>query len=967
MRKVKSILSIALTVMLVLGSICVPFTASAETSFNDVEKDYAYYDAIYDLVSSGIIDGYLNEDGSKSFKPEATITRAEFAKLLSVTVNKGVVSEVTTTKFEDVNSDPTVSWAIPYIDAANKAGIINGYEDGTFRPKNPVSYAEAVKMVVCAIGYGPAVKMTDVWYEGYINIANQIGITKSAAAVAESQAPRGLVAQLVYNMTVTPPLVQIGTDKEGNPVYEQDETAKLSGTTVTGILKAVGPKLTNNLLGTLIPGVSAGQILLETATGDKVFNFGSYTEESLLQMLGYNVEVSYDGVSLTPDIKLIRNLVSPGNVYMLNEKNARTGEIDREVVSVAAGGLSLTYQDGNRDKTLGLSSTMYLIYNGKGVGNMSPTAKGALVANIASQTPGSMMGEGTFIDSNGDGSVDVAFVNAYDTYFVSHVDKRAMTITDSNVNQTISLSAPDLFIKKVNSDRVTFEENLTIDAIAQDNVISVARTNDGSMVQVIVSDLLAEDSSNVEVEELDTTYNTAKIGRNNYKSSRYYLNNPNQNFTLGSRGIFYLDFNGDIAAVKISNESAGSYGYLINYFNGSGVNTNNQYVQIWNESTGIKTYEVSSNVRVNGAAGSLATLLPAAASNINTNKTATYMDGSYPNAQIIKYTTGSGGKITSIAIVGTNGLTLNGRFEGTKSWMVSNSFTLTGGTIVVGNNTEVYFIPENDRDNDKGYMYSKGPRSFQTDQSYAVEAYDVKDGVAGAIVVYGKPKLINNSTGVVIVKRVNPGQNSKGEQSTKVTYYTIGDSNEKSAALSDPYVNIASSGIDTGDIIRLALNGNGDIEELEKVYDASAGTFFPAATTSNGAQTPYPATTFNLQIDPLGGTDSLSLYKGTAKSKVDSIITIASGYVAVDGTNIKLPAGTTETNYTVNYATIPVFVYDSAETDVTRMLQYSSATEIAYHDSYLDDSGNGDATNASRIVAIKAKGAYELSAIVVYR
>ena len=45
-------------------------------------------------------------------------------------------------------------WAVPYVAYASNAGIINGYEDGTFRPTAPVSYGEVIKMIVCTMGYG---------------------------------------------------------------------------------------------------------------------------------------------------------------------------------------------------------------------------------------------------------------------------------------------------------------------------------------------------------------------------------------------------------------------------------------------------------------------------------------------------------------------------------------------------------------------------------------------------------------------------------------------------------------------------------------------------------------------------------------------------------------------------------------------------------------------------------------------
>ena len=60
------------------------FNAYADSTFTDVTSDTQYADAIEKLYKDGIVDGYLAEDGTRSFKPLDTITRGEFAKLLVV-------------------------------------------------------------------------------------------------------------------------------------------------------------------------------------------------------------------------------------------------------------------------------------------------------------------------------------------------------------------------------------------------------------------------------------------------------------------------------------------------------------------------------------------------------------------------------------------------------------------------------------------------------------------------------------------------------------------------------------------------------------------------------------------------------------------------------------------------------------------------------------------------------------------
>ena len=104
-------------------------------NFSDVSSDAWYATAVRILASRGIISGY--EDGS--FKPQQTITRAEFAALVSR------FEELTDGEaaFSDVPGD---HWAYRYITSAAAKGWINGYEDGTFRPSENITRAEAATL-----------------------------------------------------------------------------------------------------------------------------------------------------------------------------------------------------------------------------------------------------------------------------------------------------------------------------------------------------------------------------------------------------------------------------------------------------------------------------------------------------------------------------------------------------------------------------------------------------------------------------------------------------------------------------------------------------------------------------------------------------------------------------------------------------------------------------------------------------
>ena len=109
---------------------------SQTNDYTDVPADAWYNNAVSTLSNAGILDGY--EDGT--FRPDGNITRAEFA---TITARFLEASYDGGNRFPDIDGH----WAAEYINEAANAGIVDGYEDGTFRPQQNITRAEAVTMV----------------------------------------------------------------------------------------------------------------------------------------------------------------------------------------------------------------------------------------------------------------------------------------------------------------------------------------------------------------------------------------------------------------------------------------------------------------------------------------------------------------------------------------------------------------------------------------------------------------------------------------------------------------------------------------------------------------------------------------------------------------------------------------------------------------------------------------------------
>lgn len=94
---------------------------------------------------------------------------------------------------------PADNWASGYINEAQARGIIDGMGDGTFAPNAEVTYEQVVKMLVCALGYEPAAAANGGYPTGYLYYASRIGVTKGVSGTTGQAASRATVAKLVYN------------------------------------------------------------------------------------------------------------------------------------------------------------------------------------------------------------------------------------------------------------------------------------------------------------------------------------------------------------------------------------------------------------------------------------------------------------------------------------------------------------------------------------------------------------------------------------------------------------------------------------------------------------------------------------------------------------------------------------------------------------------------------------------------
>jgi hypothetical protein len=138
-----------------------PDVPSPEDALNDIAGHWAE-SSIKEMITLGAISGYPDS----SFKPDAAVTRAEFAAFLVKAMIKGLGYSLEPEKsFDDMYGH----WAGLYISSALSYGVVGGYDDRTFGPNDPVTREQMAAMLVRAVKLTPAAEETPFADSGAIS------------------------------------------------------------------------------------------------------------------------------------------------------------------------------------------------------------------------------------------------------------------------------------------------------------------------------------------------------------------------------------------------------------------------------------------------------------------------------------------------------------------------------------------------------------------------------------------------------------------------------------------------------------------------------------------------------------------------------------------------------------------------------------------------------------------------------
>ena len=454
--------------------------------------------------------------------PAAEVTRGDFVtaitRFFGIELSENYSAQ---TKFSDVLPEDKLFTAVS---VATDLGLISGYGDGTFRPEEPITKTQAVKIIVTLLGYEPAADAYGGYPSGYLMVGTKVDLT-DGISTTEGVCLWGEAAQMLYNALEVElmentkyPDAQYHVVKDSNILNSWLHIHKIEGIVQANDITSIDQA----------EGVTEGRVKIA----------GSLFEEGTTcasKLLGYYVEAYYKENTTTRNQLLFIYKDSDFELEQISATDIESADLSE-----------ITYFNEAKDKTDKYNiSRAAVIYNNKWIPKDN-TAKALLKP---------AEGNLKFLDNNSDGVIDVVFVEEHTVYFVDNVYSVNHTITDKYSNNRLVLDPDD---SELEYEIIKDGNPIDFSEIASNNVLSVIQSPvaDGKkFIQVFVG---TERFSGAITELSDKTIYIDGVEYEIFDSVR----NEIQKLDLLDKSLFYLTYDNKIAGYGTVVTSGLAYGYV---------------------------------------------------------------------------------------------------------------------------------------------------------------------------------------------------------------------------------------------------------------------------------------------------------------------------------------------------------------------------------------------------------------------
>lgn len=356
MKKMKQLVSLALALVLACSLLLVP---TAAVSLSDIDGSWAK-----DVILYGVEKGYISGYNDGTFRPNAPVTRAQFAKMLN---NALGVKNSEQSQFIDVASS---AWYYDEVCKAVSVQYVSGYTDGTFRPEATITRQEAAAMMSRVVTAPTEQKSSaefadaariDAWATSSIDFVYSKGYMKGDTQNRfdpQGKLTRAQAAQMIYSVVEGETIANeaneaIAIDRE-NVLFVNNATASatnavaLKNCRVLGTLSIGSTDVT--LDSTQANAMSVvGEDVTVTASGATLvkktaLRAGASLQEKNLTGEGYK-DVALTGDLSTATVRLAGSFdtVSVETGTVLSQTNGKIAKLD------VAKKANVTFQRGTVD------------------------------------------------------------------------------------------------------------------------------------------------------------------------------------------------------------------------------------------------------------------------------------------------------------------------------------------------------------------------------------------------------------------------------------------------------------------------------------------------------------------------------------------------------------------------------------------------------------------------------------------
>ena len=751
MRNFKKIITLIIVFTMALSVV-------SFADYTDVKEDASYYEAVNVLSALNLLKGY--DDGA--FSPDKTITRAEFAAVVvrMLGMEDAAAGAATATGYKDV---PNTHWAAGYVKIASQKGIIAGYGKGKFGPEDEVTYEQAVKMLVCALGYAPMFELVnDAYPTAYMSQANTLGMTVGAPGKIGDKATRATVARLVFNALDDKIMEQISFGKEkeyGIPtLYETPLSRYLKVAKVDATVSPVGFSSEDStrvyLSDITYDGRNSGMYGGEYR--DVVISDGEYDiVEGINIPKGYAVTayVHYNDDGMT--VLAVMPKTGKNDVLELKASQMEEGILNFSSDSLEY--YKISAAESSRREKVKLDNDIDIYVN-----QNTDEERLSSYTQIANDYASGNITSLKLINNDKDSAYDVMLISR----LVSGVVE---DIYYANESLSTSDGYTYEFDKDVDDMTYTLKDvrghELKFSDIKKGDVINVYESED-SRGNNFYEYIISSDKVEGKVTEKSADLTKVYINGKEYKIG-------NTSVEAGDKGIFYVDITGRILDKKLDSSSR-TFGLLYAVYNDTKGADTEVKATIYTMDGRFVNYTFAKNVsfRTNTVNTTIASkTLTYSAHTLKSGSTSILTTN---NAQLVMYSANSSGAINSI--VTASKIAAESNYEYTyESYKTGERFDaidssidgvyVTDSTVIIANKEASALLNNNAKEN-----YTVSTKNlFADEEEYNIEyVADVNDELAYIIVYDAKAKTTPDNSVMYVSADPSRGQTADGD-----TYYII--------------------------------------------------------------------------------------------------------------------------------------------------------------------------------------------------